>query len=507
MTSLYTSVSSLMEVILAGFNLDTKIIEELRKGNKDVPVTPETLSAAYARISRSPKRVDQLRKQARDEVEKARNSNRTIIFEMGHHSVAEHAVFNFDVIGISRLAVEALQSFRLASYTEKSQRYITLADDYVLPEEIVQLNMQEEFVELIGKQNELYHSLFAELKAWHAERDPVLADANAKRDLANRAKEDARYVASLSTQSQLGMTVNARELELMVRRFASSRLAEVRELGQKLNDAARTVAPSILLFCESNEFDADTYPALTEFSKSLEFEKSPQADVELIDSTGQADHRLLAALLHRVSSASFEACMQTVEEMNERERLDMVKIAYERAELYDCMLREFEHVSLTFEVICSASCFGQLKRHRMATISPQPCDLSLGYTLPEPIAEIGRTDDLRRIIEQSQNLYHQISKGDPCAANYALTNAHRRRVLITVNSREMYHFSRLRSDSHAQWEIRDISNQMIHLGRMTMPLTLMLAGGKDAYPEMYVKLFGHPPKVTDAELPPEREIE
>lgn len=494
-----------MEVILAGFNLDTATIEELTRGAKDVPVTPETLSAAYARISRYPHRVDELRRRAREEVDKARRSNKTIIFEMGHHSVAEHACFNFDVIGISRLAVEALQNFRLASYTEKSQRYITLKDDYVLPTEIVDGGFGEDFVELIESQNQLYHSLFDELKKFHVEKDPALADA--KRDLANRAKEDARYVASLATQSQLGMTVNARELELMVRRFASHSLAEIRDLGRRLYDEAIKVAPSILLFCEANDYDRDTYPALKASVDRLGFEKHTQADVELIDATGEADRRLLAALLHRVKRASYSACMQAVEHMSEDQRLDLIKQAFERAELYDSMLREFEHVSLTYEIICSASCFAQLKRHRMASISPQPYDPSLGFSTPGPLSAIDRTDDFRRVMEHSQNLYHEIAKKDPVVAAYALTNAHRRRVLVTMNARELYHFSRLRSDAHAQAEIRGISNDMVHLGRTTMPLTLMLAGGKDAYPEMYARLFGHPPKVVDAQLPAEKTLD
>jgi hypothetical protein len=45
-------------------------------------------------------------------VERARSSNRTIVFGLGHHSVAEHAVFNFDILGCSRLAIEALDPVR-----------------------------------------------------------------------------------------------------------------------------------------------------------------------------------------------------------------------------------------------------------------------------------------------------------------------------------------------------------------------------------------------------------
>ena len=35
------------------------------------------------------------------------------------------------------------------------------------------------------------------------------------------AKEDARYAISMATETQLGMTINARNLELMLRRLAA----------------------------------------------------------------------------------------------------------------------------------------------------------------------------------------------------------------------------------------------------------------------------------------------
>ena len=93
-----------MKVILAGYNVDNSVLKELKSTSSRADITPETLSAAYARISRDPRPVDELRAVARREVEKAKRSNQDIIFKMGHHSVAEHAVFNFDIIGISRLS-------------------------------------------------------------------------------------------------------------------------------------------------------------------------------------------------------------------------------------------------------------------------------------------------------------------------------------------------------------------------------------------------------------------
>src|SRR3989339_327240 len=181
-----------MKIILAGYNVDTEVLEDLKKTSRPrQDVTPETLSAAYARISRDPRPIDELRKDAREEVAKARKSNSAIIFKMGHHSIAEHAVFNFDIIGVSRLALEEIEKFRLNAYTEKSQRYQKLEDDYLVPDEIKSAGLENVFVNTIKAQNQFYQEAVS----------------------ANVPPEDARYATSLTTLGQLGMTLNARNLE------------------------------------------------------------------------------------------------------------------------------------------------------------------------------------------------------------------------------------------------------------------------------------------------------
>jgi len=154
-----------MKVRLAGFNVDAEVLDELRKMSGDrEDITPEVLSAAYARISRDGRPVEEIRREARLEVERARKSNSAIIFKMGHHSVAEHAVFNLDIQGISRIAMEELEKFRLSSYTEKSQRYITLGNDLVVPEEIKSDRLRDVFIKTVQSQNEAYLRFFSKLK-------------------------------------------------------------------------------------------------------------------------------------------------------------------------------------------------------------------------------------------------------------------------------------------------------------------------------------------------------
>lgn len=80
-------------------------------------------------------------------------------------------------------------------------------------------------------------------------------------------------------------------------------------------------------------------------------------------------------------------------------------------------------------------------------------------------------------------------------AQYILTNAHRRRVLMTVNARELYHISRLREDAHAQWDIQIVSAEMSKLAKKKLPLAFMMIGGKDKYPEIYKNVYGIPPKL------------
>ncbi len=492
-----------MQVILAGYNIDREVIEELKKNSPPrEDVTPETLSASYARISRDPRPVNELRAVARAEVERARRSNQNIIFKMGHHSVAEHAVFNFDIIGASRLAIEEIEKFRLCSYTEKSQRYITLGDDFVIPEEVKRAGKRDVFVRTIKSQNALYHKLYKRLKSYIFEKNrKMAADPKKHSILDGWAKEDARYVVSLATQGQLGMTVNARNLEFIIRRFASKELEELKEFNRKIYALAKGVAPSIILFTEANDFDAKTYAELEE--KAEKWTRPSTKDrkpVSLVAHTPDADAKLVASFFHTSSFLPYEECLKRAKCLKFAERKDFLKTAFKHMEFYDFPLREFEHVSLTYDLIVSASCFAQLKRHRMATLTVQKYNPELGVTVPPSIEETGSKKDFMEMIKETNCVYRILKKSMSCGAEYVLTNAHRRRVLLRINARELYHISRLREDATAQWDIRRVSGEMTRLAKKIMPLTLLLIGGKDSYPGVYEKLFGKPPKLFPPEL-------
>jgi len=93
------------------------------------------------------------------------------------------------------------------------------------------------------------------------------------------------------------------------------------------------------------------------------------------------------------------------------------------------------------------------------------------------------------VIKKTNDVFKQIKQKQPLAATYVLTNAHRKRVLMKLNARELYHMARLRTDAHAQWDIRELSEKMLKKARKVMPLTLMMACGKDSFDKLYKNAF------------------
>jgi flavin-dependent thymidylate synthase len=520
-----------LQVICSGRNIDEEVLAELMRGNNSEEVilaaTPEVLSAAYARISRDPRPVDELRADARTEVEKSRKSTENIVFSMGHHSVAEHAVLNFDLMGLSRLAVEALEQHRLCSYTEKSQRYITLKGDYVVPEEIKGKPAEKEFRNLIENvQNKFYFDNLEALEQWHTqapETEVLLQrmkivpenkqfktreayEARKKATIEGWAKEDARYALSMATEAQLGFTANARNLEHVIRNFKYHNLAEVRELGAKLYASAREVIPSLIILADKKDFAKTQKATLNEEFLRLAWvdrltanivvlnqSDSPPKERKLLTKANEVDKEVISALIIGRGSMPLTKAYHIYDNMHPETRVNYVKKCLEHLSEYDTLSREFEMGEFTFDLVVSSSCYAQLKRHRMCTQLPGAYDLQLGVTVPSSIKGIGREKEFLEVMNKSAALYENVGGGHGIvAADYCLTNAHRRSVITKMNLRELYHFSRLREDAHAQWEIRELANAMCDEARKVAPVTTMLLGGKDEFAGIRSTMYGGP---------------
>ncbi|HHV36124.1 MAG TPA: FAD-dependent thymidylate synthase [Syntrophomonadaceae bacterium] len=144
--------------------------------------------------------------------------------DSGHLSVFEHASFTFAIEGVSRSLSHQLVRHRLASYSQKSQRYVNEAGfTYVTPGSI----SKDE--ELSANYNMLMDNIGRCYK-W-------LIDSGVP-------QEDARYILPNACTTQLVMTMNARELLHFFRLRCCNRAQwEIRELANKMLELCRKVAP------------------------------------------------------------------------------------------------------------------------------------------------------------------------------------------------------------------------------------------------------------------------
>jgi len=479
---------------LAGYNVEAELIDDLETAKPDM-LTPETFSAAYARISRSTKDITTLRQQARKDIQKARKSNKKIIFDMGHHSVAEHAVFNFDIIGVSRLALEEIEQFRLVSFTEKSQRYVTLKGKFVLPFEIRDRESKELFFNTIRIQNQFYIKSYSKLKEYIFSQFPKLVKVKSQKNrLEGMAKEDARYILSLSTEGQVGITINARNLEHLFRRFVLSKRAEVKEIGKRMYEQVAKIAPSIFIFSDPSEFSRNLKGEFLENFKLNTRNDLINRIPKILSYTKNGDDIILASFLSVYSSINFNSAYKTIKAMDQANKQKIFKDLFKNMEFFDTTPREFEMVDLTFQAIISASCFAQLKRHRMATLLSGNYSPEFGNVIPLNIMHLGLQNEFQEVIEKTNQAYHIIKDKYGRTSDYILTNSHCLLVIMKMNLREFYHFIRLRDDEHAQWEIRQLAHHLLKPVKRVLPLSTLLLGGKSDFTELYESIYSKKPK-------------
>jgi thymidylate synthase (FAD) len=156
-------------------------------------------------------------------------------------------------------------------------------------------------------------------------------------------------------------------------------------------------------------------------------------------------------------------------------------------------LSPIEHPSFTFAIEgISRACSHQLVRHRLASYSQQSQryvteEAGFDYVIPPLIKE---DEELRgyfeRFMAEAQKAYNHIVKrlnekgikGESANqdARFVLPNAAETKIIVTMNARELLHFFRQRCCYRAQWEIRQMAEQMLTLVKEVAPVIFEKAG-------------------------------
>jgi hypothetical protein len=181
------------------------------------------------------------------------------------------------------------------------------------------------------------------------------------------------------------------------------------------------------------------------------------------------EDRVLAAALYPAARASFEEVMASVRARTPDGRLRLVQSLLADRAAHDIPLRALEHTNYTVEMVLDQGGYFELKRHRMMTQTPQHLTTALGFAVPALMVEAGLEAEYRRVMEQADQAFRRMAERDPAVAAYLVPNACNRRVLITANLREIFHFCELRSASNAHFSIRRVALGLAEAVRQVHP--------------------------------------
>ena len=427
---------------------------------------PEVVAVAFAKCSRSPEPFDKIAKELNED--KSRKFHEKWVVGYGHSSVAEHAVISLAIENISILATKVLEDNRLASFTEKSSRYqIFDKENYYKPEKMMSSRFAKLYEETSDFILDIYTGLIPKLLDFFKKKFPDEADIEIK----NMALDCARYMLPVSVLTNLGMTINARNLENAVVKLLTHPLEEVQEIGKELKEAALKITPTLLKHVEYNKYLAETTKEMEKLTSTVIKNKdNDKEDVVLVEYDKEAEDKLLAALLYRFSKLPYNNIKEQVKKMPSKEKEKIIDEALKRLGKFDKPLRELEHIYYTFDILVDYGAFRDIQRHRMATQTNQDFNVEHSYSIPEEIIEAGFKDKFEECMSKAISAFNEISKEFPREAQYAIPLAFKKRILMTCNLRELFHFIKLRSGKTGHASYRKIAQKMYYLLKEKQPL-------------------------------------
>jgi thymidylate synthase ThyX len=424
-------------------------------------LSPETIAVAFAKTSRSPESFQEIA--AELSAESSAKFHEKWVVGYGHASVAEHAVLHIAFENVSRLAVECIESNRLASYTEKSTRYQKWdADNFFIPPELEDHPLGTEYILTCKLLFDTYAQSLGPVRNLVEKQNPRKeneSDEAWDRRIRSRYVDACRFLLPAASLANLGMTVNARVLEHAIGKMLSHPLAEVRQIGEQVKRVARDEVPTLVKY-------AETLPYLTERAEMLQ-EKGKDAPAtekgdwcQLIGFDADGENKILAAALYRFSGISYSEAMKVVEQASRVEREKLVDAVIGKLGPHDIPLRELEYTTYTFDLLLDQGGYAEFKRHRMMTQTPQLLTTRLGYTIPRQITEAGFEVQYCTAMEAAIAMYEKLVNWNLQVASYVVPNGFNRRVLFSMNLREAYAFCQLRSAPNAHFSMRRVAERV-----------------------------------------------
>ena len=346
-------------------------------------LSPETIAVAFAKTSRAPESFREIAAELSDE--KSAQFHEKWVVGYGHASVAEHAVLHIAFENVSRVAIETIESNRLASYTEKSTRYQKWGqDDFTIPPELEGHPLRDEFIQTVRLLFSTYAESLDPVKDLILGRSPHReneSDEAYDRRIRSQYVDSCRFILPAAANANVGVTANARVIEMMIRKMLSHRLGEVRQIGEKTKEVAKSETPTLVKYADVVPYLVETFKEIGELEignwelgignrQSSIFNR--QSDwCNLIDHDKDGEKKVLAAALYRFNEMPFTEAFAYVKSLKKKERAALADTILVKLGKFDVPMRELEYCNYTFDLVMDQGAYAEFKRHRMMTQTPE----------------------------------------------------------------------------------------------------------------------------------------
>ena len=472
--------------------------------NTDRPVfvltnLPETVKGAlFARYSRSAKSVRRL---FLDEflgeigangetaapqtgavgTARADNLYARVLSEYGDDSVAQLGGAHLACEGVSNVLTKVLEWGRLMAYLEQSTRYVPYTGrpdgrwKYHVPAELDGSPLRAAFIRTLDLAFDTYAALIPTLEAHFRAKypqSPEDSDAVYKSVVRAKALDTLRGLLPAATTSNVGLFGTGQAYEALLLRMFAHPLHEVRDCAEQMLTELRHVIPAFLARVDQPNrggrwieylaetrrgFDVIAEPFLAEAATDL------RGEVTLTDFDPEGETKVVAAALYAFSALPDDQLLAIARRISPDERAALLR-AYvgTRANRRHKPGRAFERTSYRFDILADYGAFRDLQRHRLLTLDWQPLSARHGYVEPAAIEEAGALADWRAVMEQSADLYEQLTaQGLREVAPYAVVMAYRVRFYMEMNAREAMHVIELRTSPQGHPSYRRVC-QLMH---------------------------------------------
>lgn len=462
-----------------------------------VGLPPEVLAVAMAKYSRSSKSI----KETIDELteEKSAEFHEKWVLGYGDASVADMAVVAIAVENVSILASKVLEDNRIASYQEKSTRYVQFdSTSYFRPTAIMASAHADDFVRTADMLFATYEKVLAGMIEYYRSHYPKpadLADKLYEAKLKARALDVARYLLPAGTLTNFGMIMSARALRHAISKMKGSNLPEVREIGAEVEAAAVNPAynphrariepilealaekapDEAVMLTESLKLQVKGAPTLVKHTEPKPYfdgiaaigrkyadelgvmtsndATQPRADYHA-ESCSPEDE-LIATIIYSGSRASFRDIVTKVSALPQEKKHEIIAAVQSARGDHDWVTRHFEVPGgFIVDTLFDYGAYRDLQRHRMLTQINQPLGVDHGFEVPRDLEDAGLLPVFREAMDAAADMVKKLTPAFGDDAMYLIPLGYRKRTLFKMNLRELHHFIELRSKSGGHFSYR-----------------------------------------------------